>query len=90
MAAVTLRDGLKFDSTAVFKHVEDFLPSYARPRFLRIQVCTFKLIKTKAVEQGFNPNEITDPLYFLNEKKKNYTPLTPDVFDSVIAGDVKI
>uniref|UniRef100_A0A3P9DSE3 long-chain-fatty-acid--CoA ligase n=1 Tax=Maylandia zebra TaxID=106582 RepID=A0A3P9DSE3_9CICH len=84
MAAVTLRDGLKFDSTAVFKHVEDFLPSYARPRFLRIQrsldiTGTFKLIKTKVVEQGFNPNEITDPLYFLNEKEKNYTPLTPDV-----------
>uniref|UniRef100_A0A3P9B583 Long-chain-fatty-acid--CoA ligase n=1 Tax=Maylandia zebra TaxID=106582 RepID=A0A3P9B583_9CICH len=38
MAAVTLMDGLKFDSTVVFKHVEDFLPSYARPRFLRIQV----------------------------------------------------
>uniref|UniRef100_A0A3P9DRG4 long-chain-fatty-acid--CoA ligase n=1 Tax=Maylandia zebra TaxID=106582 RepID=A0A3P9DRG4_9CICH len=95
MAAVTLRDGLKFDSTAVFKHVEDFLPSYARPRFLRIQrsldiTGTFKLIKTKVVEQGFNPNEITDPLYFLNEKEKNYTPLTPDVFDSIIAGDVKI
>lgn len=51
---------------------------------------TFKLIKTKAVEQGFNPNEITDPLYFLNEKEKNYTPLMPDVFDSVIAGDIKI
>lgn len=46
MAAVTLRDGLKFDSTAVFKHVEDFLPSYARPRFLRIQVCLLQLFYT--------------------------------------------
>ncbi|XP_031611477.2 very long-chain acyl-CoA synthetase-like [Oreochromis aureus] len=95
MAAVTLKDGLKFDSTAVFKHVEDFLPSYARPRFMRIQrsldiTGTFKLIKTKVVEQGFNPNDVTDPLYFLNEKEKNYTPLTPDVFDSVISGDIKI
>uniref|UniRef100_A0A669CBG7 long-chain-fatty-acid--CoA ligase n=1 Tax=Oreochromis niloticus TaxID=8128 RepID=A0A669CBG7_ORENI len=95
MAAVTLRDGLKFDSMAVFKHVEDFLPSYARPRFMRIQrsldiTGTFKLIKTKVLEQGFNPNDVTDPLYFLNEKEKNYTPLTPDVFDSVIAGDIKI
>uniref|UniRef100_A0A3P9B5P2 Long-chain-fatty-acid--CoA ligase n=1 Tax=Maylandia zebra TaxID=106582 RepID=A0A3P9B5P2_9CICH len=71
MAAVTLMDGLKFDSTVVFKHVEDFLPSYARPRFLRIQVCLLQLftlfafvVKPLSVEQGFNPNEITDPLYF--------------------------
>ncbi|XP_030586852.1 very long-chain acyl-CoA synthetase-like [Archocentrus centrarchus] len=95
MAAVTLGEGLKFDSSAVFKHVENFLPTYARPRFIRIQVSldvtgTFKLIKTKLVEQGFNTNEITDRLYFLNEKEKNYTPLTPDVFDSVIAGSIKI
>uniref|UniRef100_A0A3P9B6N7 Long-chain-fatty-acid--CoA ligase n=1 Tax=Maylandia zebra TaxID=106582 RepID=A0A3P9B6N7_9CICH len=61
MAAVTLMDGLKFDSTVVFKHVEDFLPSYARPRFLRIQVCLLQLF---TLFQGFNPNEITDPLYF--------------------------
>lgn len=39
MAAVALRDGQEFDSAQVFKHVENLLPSYARPRFLRIQVC---------------------------------------------------
>lgn len=41
MAAVTLRDGQKFDSADVFKHVENFLPAYARPRFIRIRVCLF-------------------------------------------------
>ena len=38
MAAVTLRDGQMLDSADVFKHVENFLPAYARPRFIRIQV----------------------------------------------------
>lgn len=38
MAAVTLREGQIFDSAGAFKHVEKFLPDYARPRFLRIQV----------------------------------------------------
>ncbi|XP_071352368.1 long-chain fatty acid transport protein 2-like [Trachinotus anak] len=95
MAAVTLRDGLKFDSEDVFKHVENFLPVYARPRFMRIQSSldvtgTFKHMKVKLVEEGFNPNLITDPLYFLDEKEKNYIPLTLDIFNGVNSGEIKI
>lgn len=37
MAAISVNDG-HFDSVQVFKHVEQFLPSYARPRFIRIKV----------------------------------------------------
>lgn len=37
MAAITVADG-RFDSVRVFKQVEQFLPTYARPRFIRIQV----------------------------------------------------
>uniref|UniRef100_A0A3Q3RHL7 long-chain-fatty-acid--CoA ligase n=1 Tax=Mastacembelus armatus TaxID=205130 RepID=A0A3Q3RHL7_9TELE len=95
MAAVALRDGLNFDSADVFKHVENFLPAYARPRFLRIQgsldvTGTFKHLKVKLTEEGFNPNQITDPLFFLDEKEKDYVPLTPDVFNSVTSGKIKI
>uniref|UniRef100_A0A3B4VG92 long-chain-fatty-acid--CoA ligase n=1 Tax=Seriola dumerili TaxID=41447 RepID=A0A3B4VG92_SERDU len=95
MAAVTLRDGLKFDSVDVFKHVENFLPAYARPRFMRIQSSldvtgTFKHLKVKLVEEGFNPNLITDPVYFLDEKKKNYIPLMMDIFNGVNLGEIKI
>uniref|UniRef100_A0A3B4WXU7 long-chain-fatty-acid--CoA ligase n=1 Tax=Seriola lalandi dorsalis TaxID=1841481 RepID=A0A3B4WXU7_SERLL len=95
MAAVTLRDGLKFDSVDVFKHVENFLPAYARPRFMRIQSSldvtgTFKHLKVKLVEEGFNPNLITDPVYFLDEKEKNYIPLMMDIFNGVNLGEIKI
>nr|XP_046249231.1 very long-chain acyl-CoA synthetase-like isoform X2 [Scatophagus argus] len=95
MAAVTLSEGQKFDSAGVFKHVEKFLPSYARPRFMRIRSSldvtgTFKYLKTKLVEDGFNPNHITDPLYFLDEKDKNYIPLTLDIFSSITTGKIKI
>ncbi|MED6244661.1 hypothetical protein ATANTOWER_020184 [Ataeniobius toweri] len=43
MAAITLREGETFDSADVYKQVVSYLPAYARPRFLRIQV----KIKTK-------------------------------------------
>ncbi|XP_068578647.1 long-chain fatty acid transport protein 2-like [Cebidichthys violaceus] len=95
MAAVILNEGQRFDSAGVFKHVENFLPSYARPRFMRIQSSmditgTFKLLKGKLVEEGFNPNQMTDPLYFLDEKDKNYVPLTVDMFNSITSGKIKI
>ncbi|KAK2842416.1 hypothetical protein Q5P01_012616 [Channa striata] len=95
MAAIVLRDGQKFDSVEFFKHVANFLPVYARPRFLRIQnsldiTGTFKHLKVKVMEEGFNPNQITDPLYFLNEKEKNYVSLTPEIFNSVITGKMSI
>uniref|UniRef100_A0A7N5ZX17 long-chain-fatty-acid--CoA ligase n=1 Tax=Anabas testudineus TaxID=64144 RepID=A0A7N5ZX17_ANATE len=95
MAAVALRDGLKFDSADVFKQVENLLPAYARPRFLRIQSCldvtgTFKHMKVKLMEEGFNPNQIADPLYFLSEKEKDYIPLTLEIFDSVTSGNIQI
>ncbi|CAL8350081.1 unnamed protein product [Merluccius merluccius] len=38
---------------------------------------TFKQLKGKLVEPGFNPDGVTDPLYFLNEQTKTLTPLTP-------------
>ncbi|XP_042351485.1 very long-chain acyl-CoA synthetase-like [Plectropomus leopardus] len=94
MAAVTLRDGQRFDSAAVCKHVENFLPAYARPRFLRIQESmdvtgTFKHTKAKLVEEGFNPNLISEPLYFLDDKVMDYIPLTLDMFSSVTSGKIK-
>ncbi|XP_020515774.2 long-chain fatty acid transport protein 2 [Labrus bergylta] len=95
MAAISLSDGKHFDSTGVFKHVKKFLPTYARPRFMRIQSTldvtgTFKHMKMKLVQDGFNPNQITAPLYFMDEEVKDYIPLTQDLFDSVMSGKIKI
>ncbi|KAK5867221.1 hypothetical protein PBY51_011734 [Eleginops maclovinus] len=95
MAAINLSKGLRLDSAAVFTHVENFLPAYARPRFLRIQSSldvtgTFKHMKVKLVKEGFNPNQISDPLYFLDVKEKRYVPLTVDIFNLITSGQVKI
>lgn len=38
MAALKLRENMDFDGNAVYHHVKNYLPSYARPRFIRIQV----------------------------------------------------
>lgn len=95
MAAVTVTEGQEFDSAAVFKHVQNQLPAYARPLFIRIQTRmdvtgTFKHIKGKLTEEGFDPNKISEPLYFLDTKEKDYIPLTINIYDSVVTGKIKI
>lgn len=45
MAALTLEEGQKFDCSATYTQVVNYLPAYARPRFIRIQVIKFLLCK---------------------------------------------
>ncbi|XP_062318628.1 long-chain fatty acid transport protein 2-like isoform X1 [Osmerus eperlanus] len=95
MAAITLREGVQFDGASLFKHVEAYLPAYARPRFLRIQSSlsvtgTFKQMKGKLVGEGFSPDRVTVPLFFLDEKLRSYQPLTPQIFHTVESGGLKL
>uniref|UniRef100_A0A3Q3QNA5 Long-chain-fatty-acid--CoA ligase n=1 Tax=Monopterus albus TaxID=43700 RepID=A0A3Q3QNA5_MONAL len=85
---------MDFDSKATYQHVQNFLPSYARPRFIRIQdtmamTGTFKQIKVTLAEEGFNPTIIRDPLFYL-ENNKGYVPMTPEIFDSISDGRMSL
>lgn len=40
MAALTIKEGREFDCSEAFTHIANYLPSYARPRFIRIKVCS--------------------------------------------------
>ncbi|KAL7870151.1 hypothetical protein SRHO_G00076480 [Serrasalmus rhombeus] len=80
MAVVKLKEGRSFDGGALFEQAQRLLPAYARPHFIRIQVAldvtsTFKQVKVRLVEEGFNPSAIRDPLYFLEDRKRTYRPV---------------
>ncbi|KAG7522425.1 very long-chain acyl-CoA synthetase-like [Solea senegalensis] len=95
MAAVTLQDGEEFDCSDVYKQVVNYLPAYARPRFIRIQACleltgTFKMKKVKLVEEGFDPAHIEDRLYFLDAEDKTYVPLTEDIYAAIASRQIKL
>ncbi|XP_074534508.1 long-chain fatty acid transport protein 2-like [Halichoeres trimaculatus] len=95
MAAVTLKEGEDFDCSDAYKQVSTYLPTYARPRFIRIQPCleltgTFKMKKVKLVEEGFNPAHIKDPLYFLDPQKKTYVAMTEEIYRAIGAGEIKL
>lgn len=44
MAALTLAEGRAFDGAGTYKQVVGYLPAYARPRFIRIQVIWWSLL----------------------------------------------
>ncbi|KAI5100467.1 very long-chain acyl-CoA synthetase [Silurus meridionalis] len=95
MAAVVLKEGKAFDGVDACRLVTNYLPVYARPRFIRIQSSleltgTFKMKKVKLVEEGFDPALIPDPLYFLDLVEKKYITLTKEMYNLMIAGDIKL
>lgn len=95
MAAITLKEGRGFDCFAAYKHFESFLPAYARPCFIRIQdtldiTGTYKQMKVKLAEEGFDPSTIRDKLYFLDDKKKTYVPMMQDMFNSINSGQLRL
>jgi fatty-acyl-CoA synthase len=81
---------------AKFKaHVEKNLPVYARPIFLRLQgeievTGTFKHRKIELVKEGFDPKVIKEPLYFLDPVDGHYLKLTVELFDRIMAGEVRL
>ncbi|NXD74824.1 S27A3 protein, partial [Eolophus roseicapillus] len=95
MAALVLRPGCSLDGSALFQHVEQLLPPYAWPRFLRLQerlemTETFKQQKVRLAQEGFDPTAVPDPLFLLDEGSKAYVPLGPAQWERVLDGSLRI
>ncbi|KAM5235206.1 long-chain fatty acid transport protein 2 isoform 1-T1 [Ctenodactylus gundi] len=95
MASIKVKDSHEFDGRKLFQHVADYLPSYARPRFLRIQDAieitgTFKHRKVGLMKEGFDPTAIKDALYFLDDTAKAYVPMTEDIFNAINSKALKL
>jgi acyl-CoA synthetase (AMP-forming)/AMP-acid ligase II len=95
MAALALREGEAFDPKGFARHVAQGLPPYARPLFVRVRkelqkTSTFKLQKTELQREAYDPRSVTEPLYFLEPDKSSYVPITPQLFESVQSGRVRL
>ncbi|KAJ1528034.1 hypothetical protein ONE63_007955 [Megalurothrips usitatus] len=92
MAAVGDPDGT-LDLAALAKGVDQQLPSYARPLFLRVrprleQTGTFKIVKVTLQKEGYDPATVSDPLYV--RSGAGFVPLTPDVFQDIVSGKMRL
>ena len=95
MAALVLCEGASFDPSALAVYVARDLPSFARPAFVRLVpraalTATFKLRKNDLQAQGFNPAQITDPLFVRDDRARAYVPLTDDVYQRVLSGAFRL
>ncbi|XP_071965191.1 long-chain fatty acid transport protein 2-like [Antedon mediterranea] len=90
MAAITLSSAYEsLDFKALYTYLKNKLPSYARPKFIRITnnmdlTGTFKHKKSDFVKQGFDPMIITDALYYVNNESKTYDELNAELYASVV------
>lgn len=91
MAALTLLPGMKLDLESFAAYVAENLAVYARPYFIRLSkeidaTSSFKQVKSNLQKDGFNPDLIKDPLYFLDSEKCSYIELTKSVHDDIERG----
>jgi|TARA_B110000503_G_scaffold102666_1_gene153335 citronellyl-CoA synthetase len=83
MAAFSLEHAESFDWQEFSGYVENNLPKYARPVFIRViqemdTTGTFKLKKNDLRDEAFDLNKISDPVYCLKPNSSNYVALDYD------------
>ncbi|XP_036384837.1 long-chain fatty acid transport protein 6 [Megalops cyprinoides] len=95
MAAIVLKPDQSLEGKKLYSHLVKNLPVYSWPWFLRIQMAldvteTFKQQKGKLVQEGFCPQVVQDPLYFLDTTEKTYVPLTEALYNDIISGKIRL
>lgn len=95
MAALVLGPDTEFDATAFYARVDEALPRYAAPLFVRLlpeqeMTGTFKIRKVDLQREGFDPAAIADRLFTRDDTAGTYVPLTPEVHAEIAAGARRI
>ncbi|XP_022901811.2 long-chain fatty acid transport protein 4-like isoform X1 [Onthophagus taurus] len=71
------------------------LPAYARPIFVRVlktvdMTGTYKLKKNDLQKEGFDPNVITDPMYYYEASVNKFIELTNEKYDGINSGAIRV
>jgi len=95
MAALP-REGLTDDSFGqLFRQLQERLPQYARPVFLRLvdkidMTATFKLKKRDLQKEGFDPSQLPDPVLMVDVEAATYLPLQQHQYTNIVNGNIKV
>ncbi len=89
MVALKLQSDYQMDWSGFAQFVIANLPVYARPYFVRLRdeidaTNSFKQIKIRLQQEGFNPEKTTDSLYFLDPRPGDYVPLDNKVYQEIL------
>lgn len=94
MVSIVDPDGL-VDVGALADKLEQLLPVYARPVFVRVGSSvaltgTFKFQKNKLKEEGFNINLVKDSLYYYDSETKAYLALDENMYGKMLEGKMRL
>ncbi len=83
------------DLKGLYRHIENALPDYARPLFLRMRTAievtsTFKQKKIDLAADGFNPAKVRDPLFFNDTRARAFVPLDRALYDEICSGRIRV
>ena len=91
MVSVMLKPGQVFDVDAFSSFVNANLTHFSQPVFVRVQpeaatTGTFKLLKGDLRKQAFHIDQVTDDLYVLPPRGKQYQKLERDLYERIMDG----
>ena len=91
MVSLTLRAGQVFDVDAFSDFVNANLTHFSQPVFVRVQpeattTGTFKLLKGDLRKQAFHVDQVTDELYVMPPRVKQYQKLERDLYEKIMDG----
>ena len=93
MASIVIDEN--FIISKFYQQLLNQMPKYSVPVFLRIspeieKTGTFKYKKTDLVKDGFDPNTISDELYFADMTTNQYVKLDVDLFQKIHNQEVRV
>ncbi|MHA1912984.1 MAG: long-chain-acyl-CoA synthetase [Promethearchaeota archaeon] len=91
MASVHRRNNDEFDFKGFLKYLEQYLPYYAVPKFIRFVdefsfTATHKIQKSQLKQEGYKINEIHDELFVLLPNSSEYISLTKEIYQGISEG----
>jgi fatty-acyl-CoA synthase len=86
---------VRFDFAEFSDHLSRRLPAYACPVFVRLSAAldrteTFKQKKQDLIRAGFDPRNVTDPLFFRDPKSGSFRRLDADDFALLSEGAIRL
>ncbi|TFG21706.1 MAG: long-chain-acyl-CoA synthetase [Promethearchaeota archaeon] len=92
MVSIHRRYSEEFDFKGLLNFLQKYLPHYAVPKFIRFITefsftATHKIQKVKLKKEGYNINEIDDPVFVLLPESSEYIPLTKEIYEGIIKGN---
>lgn len=95
MAAINKEETSRIDFQELSQNLKLNLPAYAKPLFIRLMTQlehtgTFKAIKNKLVEEGYNIKKLTDQIYYYDQKDQSYRELTQSIYENILNCNIRL